>query len=57
MGISYLMKDAALLAGTTVIKVASETYFAVVAQEFSMYYISMSIFSALRLHSLNLPYI
>ena len=46
MGISYLMKDAALLAGTTVIKVASETYFAVIAQEFSMYYISMSIFFA-----------
>lgn len=46
MGISYLMKDAALLAGTTVIKVASGTYFAVIAQEFSMYYISMSIFFA-----------
>lgn len=46
MGISYLMKDAALLAGTTVIKVAGETYFAVIAQEFSMYYISMSIFFA-----------
>ena len=46
MGISYLMKDAALLAGTTVIKVASETYFAVIAQEFGMYYISMSIFFA-----------
>ena len=46
MGISYLMKDAALLAGTTAIKVAGETYFAVIAQEFSMYYISMSIFFA-----------
>ena len=46
MGISYLLQDAALLAGTTVIKVASETYFAVIAQEFSMYYICMSIFFA-----------
>lgn len=46
MGISYLFQDTALLAGTTAIMISSPTYFALIAQEFSMYYISMSIFFA-----------
>lgn len=46
MGISYLFQDTALLAGTTAIMITSPTYFALIAQEFSMYYISMSIFFA-----------
>lgn len=46
MGISYLMSDAVLVAGSSYISVGSELYFQYISQEFSMYYICMSIFFA-----------